>query len=189
MTESHLIDMKTQNKDKFFEAVIREYSGIVYSVVYRHLNYSAAKEDIEETVSDVFWSFYRSMDGYDASAGSLKVYLITIARNIAVSRHRALNGKHDFAFISLESEQTPDIPSACGGAEEEFLKKEEKEILFTELLKLKKPNGTIVFRKYYLRETSAQIAEATGLSINAVEKRLARSLKKLEKALEGILNG
>jgi len=167
MTESHLIDMKTQNKDKFFEAVIREYSGIVYSVVYRHLNYSAAKEDIEETVSDVFWSFYRSM----------------------VSRHRALNGKHDFAFISLESEQTPDIPSACGGAEEEFLKKEEKEILFTELLKLKKPNGTIVFRKYYLRETSAQIAEATGLSINAVEKRLARSLKKLEKALEGILNG
>ncbi len=183
MTENDIVNQRTFNLEKFFEKVLREYTDYVYSIVWNCLYSIAKKEDIEETVSDVFIKFYYCIDKYDSKISSLKTYLAILAKNTAISKYRSIVKRN--TYFSLEDESIPDFAAPESDVEKEYVKKEDQEKIINVILNLREPNGTIVFRKYYLNETINQIATKTGLTVNAVEKRLKRSLEKLKTQLEG----
>lgn len=183
MAESDILRLRLNDPEKYFETVMREYSKFVYSVVWNSLSSVAQKEDIEETVSDVFIDFFRSIDKYDPERSSLKTYLAIMAKQTAISKYRSMTKKN--CCLSLDDESTSDISALEAGVDEEYVVKEEQERILKIIFSLKEPNGTIIFRKYYLNETAAQIAKRTGLTVNSVEKRIKRSLEKLKSKLEG----
>lgn len=164
------------------QLLMDKYMGFVYSVVYKKIGFVASKEDVEEAVSDVFVKVYNSLEVFDSKKGSEKSFIGVIARNTAIDRYRQIIGK-DTVFLSLDDclEQKESDTSV----DKSYLTKVERQMILEGVLGLKEPNRTIVFRYFYLDETVSQIAEKIGYSPNATQKRLKRSLKKLESVLGG----
>ena len=66
-----------------------------------------------------------------------------------------------------------------------LLARERKQALQKALTMLSLSDRTLFYRKYYYRQSTAQIASETGLSVRAVEGRLYRIKRKLQNQLGG----
>ena len=177
---------KGQNAEHQFSRLMDEYTGFVYSIVYKRLRSVATAEDVEETVSDVFVKLYKCLGAYDRGKSSMKSYIGVIAKNTATDKYRQLAGNVGMRGSLDELPEFADEDAEVTGG---LIKKEEHEAVFKAVISLKEPNRTIVFRRYYLGETDVQIAKRLGYTPNAVQKRLARSLNKLKIMLGGYFDG
>ncbi len=182
MFDTALIKLIKNNPEKGLSALIDQYTPLVYTIVKNKISSVCSKEDIEETVSDVFITFYNQIDDVDLSKGSLSAYLMTIAKRKAVDKFRAcckfneLSIDDDDVFIEIPDEFNLENQSEAN----EFYCR-----LIEEIKSLGEPDSTIILRKYYLKESSKTIAQLTGLTDDNVRKRLSRALRKLEKSLKG----
>ena len=107
---------------------------------------------------------------FDGERGSWAAWLTALTRNTALNRARS-NARHGGAALS---EQTP---SQEPGPEETVLQRERREL----------PAGSraLLYRKYYYRQSTAQVAAELGLTERAVEGKLYRLKKRLRKSLGG----
>ena len=137
--------------------------------------HSYAREDLEELLSDVFLSLWRSREGLDTEK-SLKSWLAAVARNRAV----------DFLRRKKETHPVPDgLPDPAPGPEEQLLQKERIQALERALNALSARDRNLVYRKYYYLQSTARMAAELGLTERAVEGRLYRIRRKLQKQLGG----
>lgn len=136
--------------------------------------------DREETLSDVLLRVWDKIDQYDPSKGSWNGWLGIIARNAALDRARALPHQ--------SKELTPDIPAPQSDPEQQLLRKERREQLYKAVGSLPREEQTLFYRKYYYRQSTAQIAAECGTTIRAIEGRLYRIRQKLRKTLGGDFN-
>lgn len=88
-----------------------------------------------------------------------------------------------------EREALPDGPAAQPGPEEAVIAAEEIDELRRAIAALPPGERALIYRKYYYRQPTAQIASELGLSPRAVEGRLYRIKKRLGAALGGERNG
>ena len=71
MTDKELLDLFDTNRQKATTVLIEQYSALVYTIIYSKLGKLCPKEDIEETVSDVFIQLCRYADRIDLTKGSI----------------------------------------------------------------------------------------------------------------------
>ncbi len=181
MDESILALIK-KDSEKGMTALIGRYTALVYTIIRNKAGAYCSEEDIEEAVSDVFISFYNNLSNVDLSRGSLSAYLSTIAKRKAYDK---LRKKRRVRFVSTDDEnEFIEIPDSLN-LENDYEKKELATRLIAAINSLGEPDSTIVYRKYYLFESSAEIARYTGLSDDNVRKRLSRALHKIKKLMEG----
>lgn len=71
--------------------LIQRYGGQVQSVCR-----SICGDDLEANgvVSDVFWEFWRSAENFQNQRGSLRSYLLTMARSRSIDRRRSADSRH-----------------------------------------------------------------------------------------------
>ena len=106
-------------------------------------------------------------------------YITAAARNAALNRARAARA----------AEALPDGPAAQPGPEEAVIAAEEIDELRRAIAALPPGERALIYRKYYYRQPTSQIASELGLSPRAVEGRLYRIKKRLGAALGGERNG
>ena len=82
-------------------------------------------------------------------------------------------------------ELSGDLPSAEPTPEERLLQQERRQALERALTALPQRDRLLFYRKYYYRQSTAQIAAELGTTERAVEGRLYRIKKALRKALGG----
>ena len=151
------------------------YAGYTSAVLGNTLRGQASREDLEELLSDVFLSLWRSREGLDPEK-SLKSWLAAVARNRAV----------DFLRRKKETHPVPDgLPDPAPGPEEQLLQKERIQALERALSALSARDRNLVYRKYYYLQSTARMAAELGLTERAVEGRLYRIRRKLQKQLGG----
>lgn len=180
--DKRIISLIKKNPEKGMAVLIKQYSGLVNAIVKNKISGVCSYEDIEETVSDVFISFYKSINSVDLNKGSLSAYLATIAKRKSIDKLRSCNNHNEiriddeFSYIELEDKQNLETQ-----IEKKLLLKK----LMKEIDKLGEPDSTIIYRKYLLCESSKAIAEHLGLTDENVRVRLHRALKKIETKLKG----
>ena len=76
-----------------FEDIFLEHKDAVYRFAWRMTGESSAAEDIAQ---DVFVTMLRGPDRFDASRGSLRSFLLGIARNLALKRWRGQSRLEEF---------------------------------------------------------------------------------------------
>ena len=131
-------------------------------------------------VSDVFAEVFSKLDS--VHEGSMKAYLGTVARRMAVNRFQKLtSGK--IKTISLDDESIAEFASDTD-IFGDYEKAEQAERLLDLILSLGEPDASIIIQKYYYDRNSVEIAKITGLNPVAVRMRLSRALKRLRKLLE-----
>lgn len=133
-------------------------------------------QDAEECVSDIYLRVWERFSSFDRAKGSLAAWLTAVARNAAVDRRRRSR---------TPDEGWDEQAGASPSPEDEVLRRERIEQLRKAVGALKASDQLLFYRKYYYLQPTAQIAAEMGLSERAVEGRLYRLRRRLQKAIGG----
>ncbi len=171
-----MIRLLKTDPDAGWEQLVREYGSLAAAVVRtRLLPAGFAEADVEDCLADSMLELYRHVSELDLRKGSLRAYLCVIARNKALD---LLRRRREERLPEGETEPADDFELEESVAEEDL-----KARLLAEVRKLEEPDREIIVRKYYLGEPAAVIAEALGLSVNAVNLRAHRAVGRLKELL------
>jgi len=186
LRDEPLLKLLRKNPHKGLEAVMKDHMGLVYAIVANKLNVVCAKEDVEECVSDVFYQLYEQRNRIDPAKGSVRAFLCVLAKRRAIDVFRLKTGK--YTAMPLDGEPPEDLPDDFR-VEDSFDSQEERGLLLQTIKGLGEPDSEILIRKYYLGESTKQIAARFSMTVNAVDLNLFRSRKKLKEILGGTHNG
>lgn len=153
------------------------------SAVYRYVRFRvASRESAEDVTSEVFMKALRSFGRYDPSLASPRTWLLRIARNAVTDHLRSLRRRGSL-HVSLD--RVPDLVADVPSQEERMLRQERIQSLLNANRRLGPADQEILSLRYGAGLGNAEIAEALGISHNAVAVRLHRALKRLKQVVDG----
>ncbi len=171
MTDNELLRLLQQNPEKGLEAVVRQYSAYVMKIVYTRLGDVCTREDMEETVSDIFLLFFQSGQKNGFAYSSLRAFLSVVAARHCISVFRQKCRQP--GIVPLDEVPEP----ACPAPMEDTGLKEA-------LTKLDDVDRNLIIRRYFFGQKSKEIAAEMQMKPNTVDKRLSRALVKLKQLME-----
>lgn len=184
METAKLLRLLHKDPSAGMEQLINQYAGLVYAVVKGKLAASSCvSTEIEDCVADVFSEFYFDRNSFDPKKSSLKTYLCVLARNNAIDllrRREKQHGAVSIEDVALLQQIADDVT-----LESELAQDELRREVFYAVKALGEPDNTILLRKYYLGESSKEIADTLGLTVSNVDTRTHRALNKLRKMFGG----
>ncbi len=166
-------------KQEELEALLAEYSPMMTYVVRGILPDPHEAEDCLAQIKAKLWE---KAEQYDPEKASPATYLTVVCRNAAYDRLRALKRQQE-----RSGELSPHVPDPAPGPEEQLLQAERSETLRRAIVQLSIPDQQLFYRKYYYLQSTARIAAELSTSERAIEGRLYRIRKKLQKQLGGEL--
>ena len=174
MQDSELFTLLRESPQQGFAAIMRQYTGYVYTIAANQLRNVGSAEDIEEAVSDVFVMLYQWLQTHDPAGTSLRALLAVIAKRHSINCYHRLTKQPPADSL----EQLLTEPHSSGPAPDE-------QIALADAVKsLGEPDSEIILRRYYIGQTSKEIGAALGMKPNTVDQRISRGLKKLREMLE-----
>ncbi|MDE7362144.1 MAG: sigma-70 family RNA polymerase sigma factor [Oscillospiraceae bacterium] len=177
MRDAELLELLQKNPEKGLKALIVQYGGLVYTVVRRNLPEALCTADAEACAAEVFSDFYLDLNKYDPSKGSIKAWICVIARHNAIDLTR-----RNTEVLPLDEEIRADI----GGIslESDLEERELRCAVLSGVKSLNEPDREILLRKFYLGESSKEIAARLKMSVSNVDTRTSRAVEKLRKKLD-----
>ena len=179
MAAQRIIDKLKSRDESGIDELLLHYGPLLRYVIAPFL---PDARDREEVLQNTAMNVWQNIDRYDETKGSWTTWLTAIARNAALNRARAEQGRRAGDLPEDEADPGPT-------PEEQVLRKERQKALLAALDSLKKSERALFFRKYYYRQSTAQIAAELGTTERAVEGKLYRIKQKLRDLLEGGKNG
>lgn len=141
------------------------------------------ERDREECLSDVLLRVWNSIGTFDPGRAALTTWLTHLARNVALNRRRGNERRRDGGSL----EET--MPDTADGPEQTLLKAETAQTIWAAVERLSRKDRDLFLRKYYYYQPTAQIAAESGMTVRAVEGKLYRIRKHLQKELGGVFHG
>ena len=177
MDTGELINALLGRQDGALEELRLHYGPLIRYVIAPILR---DERDREEAFNDVLLRVWDRVDQFNERNGSWTNWLSAIARNAAIDRLRRIK--------TVEGELADTIPAPNSDPEQELLRKEQRRALHIALNDLEASEKALFYRKYYYRQSTAQIAAEYGTTQRAIEGKLYRIKQKLRKRLGGELN-
>jgi RNA polymerase sigma factor (sigma-70 family) len=177
MTDGELAHAFSRRDDvEILAECFRRWSPVVYSIALASLR---DQHDAEDVTQQVFASAWRGRATYQPRTGSLRAWLIGIARHRvsdAIARRQRDLRIIDAAGSQLTADTTRH--AELEGAVDRIL-------IADELNQLDEPRRTILWQAFYEDRTQAQIAEAMDLPLGTVKSHARRGLIELRSRLKG----
>ncbi|MVB10863.1 Sigma-70, region 4 [Caprobacter fermentans] len=166
----------------FMRNLYQDYSALVRSTVYTVMR---CENDIDDLAEDVFVKLIekipllRTFDCCKTAA-----YVVYTARSVAINfiKHRDVQQKHTFYGEKADVSDELMIPE--GTLEEVYYHREELEALSDAVLRLPDREKDILYFKYILEKTDAEIAEDLSISPGSVREYLTRARRAAKKLME-----
>ena len=177
MKDAELLELLQKNQEKGLKALITQYGGLVYTVVRKNLPQAFCTADAEACAAEVFSDFYLDLNKYDPSKGSIKAWLCVIARHNAIDITR-----RSTEVLPLDEEIRADIGGIA--LESDLEERELRRAVLSEVKSMNEPDREILLRKFYLGESSNEIAARLIMSVSNVDTRTSRAVEKLRKKLD-----
>ena len=158
-----------------FEEVMNRYLPLVSNIVYNIGRDRLSKEDMEETISDIFVILWNNTD--KIIEGKLQGYLCRIARTKALDRL----SKHkkpqtlDIEELEIQSDFSMEVTAEIDDV---------TEILHELIDELHEPDREIMLRYYYYQQTAPIIAKILRMNKETVNSKLRRNKEKLRLKLK-----
>jgi len=166
-----LVDLRSQNVDRFSRSdlmeLIRLYFMDVYHVCFRVLG---RPQDAEDATQETFLSLFRYQEKL-AAAESPRAWILTIARNTAISMLRSRK-----TVAPLREESSPAGP---------IRRPVDSEQLSRALAGLSEEDRRLVEMRFLEGKGPAEMAAASGRKKGAVATALSRALQRLRGLYHG----
>lgn len=175
MQENTVERLLLEKNEQGMDALLLHYGPLMRYIIAPILQ---NPQDREDCLSEVSMRVWEKIGQFDGEKGSFHAWLTAITRNTALNHARKASG-------SSAEELSESTPSPELSPEEALLKKERQEALKTALNRLSYKDRLLFYRKYYYRQSTAQIAAEFGMTERAVEGKLYRVKKQLRKSLGG----
>lgn len=152
-------------------AFVRRFQGHVYGVALAIVGEKALAEDVGQQVFERAW---RRASAFDPELGTVRTWLTTITRNLAVDSLRARRptpvDPSDMVRLLAPAEEDPGSQSvrAETGAE-----------LRAAIRRLPPDQARVLVMAGLYRMTAQEIAEAEGIPLGTAKGRLRAAMKKL----------
>ena len=166
MTDHELLELLSQDPEKALTGLTARYAPLAAAIARRVL--PGRQSDIEEVAADTLIKLWQV--GEALSSDTLRGFVITTSRNLAIDRWRQLRRRAEVPLFDQD------------GADSDFLEREVLTSALADYIRtLSPPDGEIFLRHYLLLETAAEIGARYGLTEAAVRARLHRVRKTLQK--------
>lgn len=175
MQENTVERLLLEKNEQGMDALLLHYGPLMRYIIAPILQ---NPQDREDCLSEVSMRVWEKIGQFDGEKGSFHAWLTAITRNTALNHARKASG-------SSAEELSESTPSPELSPEETLLKKERQEALKTALSRLSYKDRLLFYRKYYYRQSTAQIAAELGMTERAVAGKLYRVKKQLRKSLGG----
>lgn len=175
MQENTVEWLLLEKNEQGMDALLLHYGPLMRYIIAPILQ---NPQDREDCLSEVSMRVWEKIGQFDGEKGSFRAWLTAITRNTALNHARKVSG-------SSTEELSESTPSPEPSPEEALLKKERQEALNAALSHLSYKDRRLFYRKYYYRQSTAQIAAELGMTERAVEGKLYRVKKQLRKSLGG----
>ncbi|HXR32380.1 MAG TPA: RNA polymerase sigma factor [Verrucomicrobiae bacterium] len=152
-----------------FEALFRQYQGEVYRWIMRIVRNTAVAEDL---TLETFWRMHRAHARFDPASGNCGAWLRRIATNAAIDHLRQARRE-----VPLPDDLPATVQQPPG--EQVELRRQ----ILRAVDKLSPRLRAVVLLALVEEEPYARIAEALGISENAVKVRVFRGVRILRKKL------
>lgn len=154
-----------------FESLFRQHQGLVYRWIVRIVRNQATAEEL--TV-ETFWRMYRAHARFDVTTRRCEGWLRRIATNVALDHLRRARPEVWLA---------DDPPDAAKPNPVE--QRELRRLIFAAIERLSPRLRAVVLLALVEEEPYENIAQALGISVNAVKVRVFRGVRILRKELSG----
>ncbi len=153
------------------------YANAVYSFVFQMLQ---NKEDTEEVLQDSFFKLYKESANYKAQKASIKTFLFTIARNLAISRLRAKNARAQSSHHDVYADHFQTDHSLSDDSEKQVTRLAIQDAL----RRLSPEENTLLKASFYSGQSHQELSETYQLPLGTLKSKLRRALSKMRKYLE-----
>ena len=142
---------RLKNRDEnALKQIMDTYTPLVATIINNISNGCLNKEDIEETISDVFITLWNNSNNIQNC--KLKGYLCSIARTRAINKTQSIKSR---TILNIEDYDLQDDFSIEDGTDQKDMERELKEIIET----ISEPDKEILIRYYYFCETVSTISQ------------------------------
>ena len=155
---------------------MQAYASLVKAVLLRIL--PRDPRDVEECIADTFVSLWRHAATLEQQKTPLRPWLLVTARNKGIDRYHALC-RH--AALSLDEELGQTLGEV---AEFDRATSDAADWAGALVAAMDPPDREIFLRKYYLLQSSKEIARALGMTEGTVNTRLSRGRERLRRQLQ-----
>jgi RNA polymerase sigma-70 factor, ECF subfamily len=137
----------------------------------------------EEATQDVFVQVWRDASSYDPARGSVRAWLLTIARGRTLDRLRAQQVRNGRACRVEDADESGALRDRGSSPESSAAESEHNAVMDTVLAVLPPDDRRLVELAYFRGLTQTQIAATLQLPLGTVKSQMRRVLKLLRSAL------
>jgi RNA polymerase sigma-70 factor (ECF subfamily) len=165
-----------------FEIIYDRHSNAVYSLSYRIVGTASSAEDVCQEAFLIVW---RNGARYQAHLGSVRSWLLSIARNRAIDNIRQVT-RHQQNQTSNQSaaEQRPDEANTETDVIKQMGMQETKELL----LVLPAEQRQVIELSFYSGYSHSEIANHLQIPLGTVKGRMGLALNKMRQSLGEDIN-
>ena len=157
-----------------FNELTRRYTNIVYRILYKILRH---EEDTQDALQDTFVSAYRALPRFRQDA-RFSTWIYRIATNAALMKTRARRTNLvslDHPTDEPDAKSVWELPDFSATPDEEILTDETRRVMEAAIQALP-PEQRAAFVLHDIEDlSSAETAEAMGITVSAVNSRLHRA--------------
>jgi RNA polymerase sigma-70 factor (ECF subfamily) len=162
-----------------FSQLYDRFSSVIFALVLRMLR---SRTDAEEVLQEAFWLIWERAPSYRETLGSPFAWIVTIARNKAIDRLRALSRNHR-RLDQARALGDPDDQLTDAQAPHQLAATDEARLVRAALAKLSPPERHAIELSFFEGLTQEEIARATSLPLGTVKARIRRGMMKLREPL------
>jgi RNA polymerase sigma-70 factor, ECF subfamily len=153
-----------------WEHIVRDHGDALFRFAYLMLGDA---DDAEDVVQEAFVRAYRSLSRFEMGR-ALRPWLLTIVSNLANNRRRSVRryiaAVQRFVLAGVET---------TGRLEERTSEEWEAHTLWQAVRTLKSPEQEVIYMRFFLDLSEAEMASALQIPPGTVKSRLHRALGKL----------
>jgi len=169
-----LVKRAQQGDTAAFDELVRRYTSIVYRVLYKILRH---EEDTQDALQDTFVSAYRALPRFRQDA-RFSTWIYRIATNAALMKARARKNNLvslDHPTEDPDAQSAWELPDWSATPDEEIMTGETRRIM-EDAIQALPPEQRAAFVLHDIQDlSSAETAQAMGITVSAVNSRLHRA--------------
>jgi len=175
LSDQNDISRARQGDEAAWEALVRDHQQPVFRLAYLLLGNADEAGDVAQ---ETFVRAFRALDRFDLER-PLRPWLLSIATNLSHNRRRSI-GRY-LAALRRASEEPVAAYSTLGDSTE---RQWEAETLRKAVRRLKPGEQEVVYMRYFLELSEADMAAALQVAPGTVKSRLHRAMARLRSVVE-----